>query len=63
MNLQDLAKSMEDLVDVSEPDVAGLAASADPGARQLARAAYARSAIRRALAACGELAREQHYGE
>lgn len=63
MNLQDLVKAIDDLADVSEADVAAFTASDDAAVRQLARAAYARSAIRRALQACGDLAREQRYGE
>lgn len=63
MAFEQLRLAMDQLQDINENDVRRLLASSDSSIRLTARGALARTAIRRALQYCGELAREQQYSE
>ncbi len=63
MTFEQLVKSVEDLQDVSAEQIADFLHAPDASTRLTARGALARSSIRRALEACGDLAREQAYGD
>lgn len=63
MTPEELNRRFHELEDVREEDVRDILSSGDSQQRLLARAALAKSSIRMALEACGNLAAEQGYSD